>query len=399
MGRPSRYDRFETERAMTPGFSHLSISGYRRLKAIEIDLRPLNVLIGANGVGKSSLLDIFDLLAASAGGNLQTTISDLGGMVSLLTADAGTSAIALALQMGQTAAAPLDYQIRLSSETVGYVIAHEILSQQRDPSVLVPFKFIDAAGPRVRYHDAGRFVEPNWEYKSQESALSQVPKLYREPESFRRLLADVSEVYHALDVSARAPVRTPQTLSPAQTPGTDGADLVSCLFTISQTARDRFEAIEDALRAAFPTFERLDFPPVAAGRVTLAWTEAGFTRPFYANELSEGTLRFLWLATLLQSPGLPKITLIDEPEVSLHPEMLRLLADLMREASERTQLIVATHSDRFVRFLEPSELIVCDRDDAGYMSVQRADELDLKAWMEDYTLDQLWSKGVLGGRS
>jgi predicted ATPase len=103
--------------------------------------------------------------------------------------------------------------------------------------------------------------------------------------------------------------------------------------------------------------------------------------------------------TLLQSPGLPKITLIDEPEVSLHPEMLRLLADLMREASDRTQLVVATHSDRFVRFLEPCELVVCDRDDAGGMTVQWADELDLKAWMEDYTLDQLWSMGRLGGRA
>ena len=71
----------------------------------------------------------------------------------------------------------------------------------------------------------------------------------------------------------------------------------------------------------------------------------------------------------------------------------------MREASQRTQLIVATHSDRFVRFLEPSELIVCDKDETGGMTVQRADELDLKDWLEDYTLDQLWSKGIIGGRS
>jgi predicted ATPase len=129
----------------------------------------------------------------------------------------------------------------------------------------------------------------------------------------------------------------------------------------------------------------------------LGWRDQDFTRPIFANELSEGTLRFLWLATLLQSPGLPKITLIDEPEVSLHPEMLRLLADLMREASERTQLIVATHSDRFVRFLDQSELVVCDRDDQGGMCVTRADELNLSAWMEDCTLDQLWSMGRLGG--
>lgn len=108
---------------------------------------------------------------------------------------------------------------------------------------------------------------------------------------------------------------------------------------------------------------------------------------------------FLWLATLLQSPGLPGVTLIDEPEVSLHPEMLRLLTDLMREASTRTQLIVATHSDRLVRFLDPGELIVCDLDEQGGMTTRWADALDLDAWLEDYTLDQLWSKGILGGRS
>ena len=391
--------RFEPEGAMTPGFSRLSVAGYRRLKALDIELRPFNVLIGANSVGKSSFLDVFDVLAASAGDSLRTTITDLGGMASLLTADGRTNSISLALQMDQDGAAPLDYQLCLSSETVGYVIARESLTQRSNVPLLAPVNYIDAAGPRVRYYDSGIFIEPNWDYKSQETALSQVPKTYRKAESFRRLLADISEVYHSLDVSTRAPVRTPQPLSNAPTPGADGADLVSCLYTIRETARERFEAIEDALRAAFPAFERLDFPPVAAGRPTLAWTESGFARPFYASELSEGTLRFLWLATLLQSPGLPRITLIDEPEVSLHPEMLRLLADLMREASERTQLIVATHSDRFVRFLDPKELIVCDLDETGGMSTQWADDLDLKTWLKDYTLDQLWSKGILGGRS
>jgi predicted ATPase len=168
---------------------------------------------------------------------------------------------------------------------------------------------------------------------------------------------------------------------------------------MKETSRDRYDAIEDALRAAFPIFERLDFPPVAAGRITFAWQERGFTSAFFPNEPSEGMPRFLWLATLPQSPGLPRISLIDEPEVSLHPEMLRRLADLMREASERSQLVVATHSDRFVRFLEPTEVIVCDRDEIGGMTVVRADELDLNTWMDDYTLDQLWGKGILGGRS
>jgi predicted ATPase len=384
---------------MTPGFSHLSVSGYRRLQAFEITLQPFNVLIGANGIGKSSVLEVLGLLAGSAAGKLQSTITNLGGMTSLLTADGKTNALSLALRMNLEGAAPLDYRVRLANETVGYIITHESLTQHRDPSAPNPFKYIDATGPRIVYRNENALVPPDWDYAFQETALSQVPRMYREAEGFRRLLAEVSQVYHRLDVSNRAPVRTPQTLSPALTPGVDGEELVSCLFTIRETARDRFDAIEDALRAAFPSFERLDFPPVAAGRITMTWRESGFARPFYGSELSEGTLRFLWLVTLLQSPGLSKVTLIDEPEVSLHPEMLRLLADLMREASQRSQLIVATHSDRFVRFLHPSELIVCDREDTGGMTAKRADELDLGAWMEDYTLDQLWSKGILGGRS
>jgi predicted ATPase len=116
------------------------------------------------------------------------------------------------------------------------------------------------------------------------------------------------------------------------------------------------------------------------------------------HQLSEGTLRFLWLATLLQSPGLTALTLIDEPEVSLHPELLNLLADLMREASRRTQLVVATHSDRFVRFLRAEEVVVIDSDEDGMSTLTWADQLDLGEWLKDYSLDELWSNGRLGAR-
>jgi predicted ATPase len=163
--------------------------------------------------------------------------------------------------------------------------------------------------------------------------------------------------------------------------------------------RDRYEAVEDALRVAFPGFERLDFPPVAAGTLAMTWKDSNFSRPFYMPQLSEGTLRFLWLATLLQSPGLTAVTLLDEPEVSLHPELLRLLAELMREASARTQLIVATHADRLVRFLEPNEVITMDLEEDGTVRANWADQLDLDAWLEEYTLDEVWRRGRMGGRS
>jgi predicted ATPase len=188
-------------------------------------------------------------------------------------------------------------------------------------------------------------------------------------------------------------------MRPAVLPGKDGEDLVTCLYNLRETERDRFEAIEDALRAAFPGFERLDFPPVAAGTLAMTWRDRNFSQPFYTHQLSEGMLRFLWLATLLQSPGLTALTLIDEPEVSLHPELLSLMADLFREAARRAQLIISTHSDRLVRFLKPDEVVVMDSTEDGLAKLTWADQLDLEEWLAEYTLDEVWRRGRMGGRA
>ena len=383
----------------TVGFDRLQVRGFRRLQNIDLPLRPFNVLIGANGVGKTSILEVIDLLAASADGVLEQTISKWGGISSLLTADEKTDTMRLTLHKPIFNEQPIVYSLDISSEGNGFVISHEEMTQKQRQ--LNPFAFIRGNGAIIEYYRDGskKPERPNWEYKRLETALSQVPKMYRKPESFRHLLASSTEIYHALDVSNRAPVRLPQSMQPARTPGIDGEDLLSCLYVMRETERERFDAVEDALRAAFPTFRRIELPPVAAGSLTLAWRDSRFSKPIFPHQLSEGTLRFLWLVTLLQSTDLPAVTLIDEPEVSLHPEMLQLLAELMREASSRTQLIVATHSDRFVKFLQPDELVVCDLDDEGGTLVRRASEFDLEQWMKDYSLDQLWSMGRIGGRS
>ena len=221
--------------------------------------------------------------------------------------------------------------------------------------------------------------------------------MFQDPEDFRRRLAS-STHYHVLDVGHRAPVRLPQQMRDAQLPGRDGEDLGSCLYTIRETDPDRFDTIEATLRAGFPAFERLNFPPVAAGTLAMTWKDKTNKTPFYMHQLSEGTLRFLWLVTLLQSPGLTAITMIDEPEVSLHPELLALLAELLREASQRTQLIVATHADRLVRFLKPSEVVAIDVSEEGFAQATRAEDLDLDKWLNEYTLDEVWQMGRMGAR-
>jgi predicted ATPase len=385
-------------------FEKLHIDGFRRLYEIDLKLKPLNVVIGANGSGKTSLLDVFLLLAASASGKLKETMSDLGGIganITNLMAARGENErfVSFDLEMGVSGYKPIEYGLAIVPVGVGYRISGERLNQWRD-NKSEPFTHIHANDGFVRYFEPKTkkgFVRPNWDYDQAESALSQVPKMFQEPEEFRNRLAS-STHYHVLDVSSRAPIRLPQQMRDAQLPGHDGEDLVSCLYTLRETDPDRFETIEATLRAGFPDFERLNFPPVAAGTLAMTWKDKTSKNPFFMHQLSEGTLRFLWLATLLQSPGLTAVTMIDEPEVSLHPELLSLLADLLREASARTQLIVATHADRLIRFLKPSEVVTISMNDEGAAEATRADELDLEKWLQEYTFDEVWRMGRMGAR-
>jgi predicted ATPase len=382
----------------TQRFLKLNVRGFRRLADVDLELRPLTVLIGANGVGKSSLLDALSLLAGSAQGNLNAAISEMSGLGAVMTYDRA-SEVGFGISMMVPGYEPLDYSLSLRPQGAAYQIDRETL-QQRRPGHINPFLHIDSRGAEIKYFEVeqGRLVRPNWEYNPLESSLSQVPKLFREPEEFRRRMAS-STFYHVLNVEPRSPARLPQAMRPAPLPGKNGEDLVSCLYYLREAEPDRFEAVEDSLKAAFGDFKRLDFPPVAAGTLAMTWREKRFSKPLYMHQVSEGMLRFVWLATLLQSPGLTALTLLDEPEVSLHPELLSLLAGLLREASERTQIVVATHSDRLIRFLKPNEVVVMDEAEDGSATLTWADSMNLDQWLEDYTLDELWSNGRLGARS
>src|SRR5262245_41014224 len=296
-------------------FERLHVRGFRRLQDLRLELRPLCVLIGANGSGKTSLLDVFSLLAASASGKLMQKISEFEGMSALLTLDRAQE-MSFELSMAVPHYAPLVYELTLAPTGVAYEITGEMLTQHR-ATHSSPFKHIQSQRGDIRYYDirGGKLIRPTWQHNPLETSLAQVPKMFQQPEEFRQRLSS-STHYHVLNVEPRASVRLPQPLRPATLPGRDGEVLVSCLFYLRETDRERFEAIEDTLRAAFPSFERLDFPPVAAGTLAMTWKDNNFTRPLYMYQLSEGTLRFLWLTTLLQSPGLTAVTLLDEPEVS-----------------------------------------------------------------------------------
>lgn len=382
-----------------PEVNKIKIGGFRRLRDVEIEMRSLMVLIGANGVGKSSILDAMSLISASAAGKLNKTLSDLGGIVEISTRGQA-KAVTLDAEMDCPGYEPLKYRIGITAKGQGYEISGETLSQSRSGNHGDPFKHIESHSGDIKYYkiEDGKLVRPDWEHDPLESSLSQVPKMFKQPEELRRTLSSVTK-YHVLDVGSRAPVKLPQQMKPALLPGADGEDLVPFLYNLRENDRDRYDTIEDSLRTAFPGFETLNFPSAAAGMLSLTWKDNHFRDPIYAHQLSEGTLRFLWLVSLLQSPNLSTVTMIDEPEVSLHPELLSLLADLLREAARRTQIIVSTHSDRLIGFLEPKEVVVMDIGDDGCALAQWADAMDLDQWLKEYSLDEVWRMGRMGGRS
>ena len=374
------------------------IHGFRRLRDLELPMRPLMAMIGANGVGKSSLLDAFSLLAASAAGKLNPRLSEMGGITETMTYDRATD-MSFSVGMEVPEHQPLQYDFRLVPRGQSYTISSEVLSQVRD-GYGEPFKHIESYYSDIKYYEIEerKLVRPSWEHNPLETSLSQVPKMFHQPEELRRVLSSATQ-YHFLDVGPRAPVKLPQQMKPVDFPGIDGEDLIPFLFYLRESNPERYAMIEDSLRAAFPDFINLNFPPVAAGMLALTWRDRNYSKPLFMNQLSEGMLRFIWLAALLQSPALSTVTMIDEPEVSLHPELLSLLADLMREAAQRTQLIVATHSDRLIRFLQPEEVLVMDMDEDGSAIARWADTLNLDDWLAEYSLDQIWQMGRMGGRA
>jgi predicted ATPase len=384
--------------------STLCVQNYRSLVDIRLALRDLMVVIGPNGVGKTALLEVLQLLQRGSQQELNGFLESQGGFQAVLNHQKGlgeSPRLEVKLEVdvqSEQSSAPMNYSFELVGKQVGYVIDLERLEWQYDPRAENPFRYIDAHYDRLYYADpAGTgMVRPDWDYTRLELALAQVPKMYRQPEALRSMLASTRH-YSFLDVSPRAVVRLPQSLTPATRPGPNGENLYSALHNLRASHYDTYERIAALLQQGFPDFGRIEFPVVGAGQVTLAWYDRGDKEPFYPNQLSEGTLRFLWLITTLLAPPSPAVVLLDEPEVSLHPELLKLLAALLQDASQSGQIVVATHSPDLIRWLQPEEVLIAEKEE-GRTRLTWADELDLGEWLDEYTLRDLWLMGNLGGR-
>jgi predicted ATPase len=207
------------------------------------------------------------------------------------------------------------------------------------------------------------------------------------------------QVYHFHDTGDKSPMKRLIPIGDNIYLKADGSNLAAFLYLLKQKHRTSYDEIVKTIRLVAPFFG--DFvlrpSPFNDNQIELEWTEVGQDVPFKAHQLSDGTLRFIGLATVLLQALKPETIIVDEPELGLHPYAIKVLAALIKSAASRKQLIVSTQSVELLDEFEPNDIIVVERhNDAS--TFRRLESKDLSEWLEDYSLGELWKKNILGGR-
>jgi predicted ATPase len=358
----------------------LTIEGFKSIRKMEdFELRPLNVLIGTNGAGKSNFISFFYLLHELIERRLQIAVSTGGGAdVFLHKGPKITQRIAAKFQFDRNG-----YEFEL----VPTVDNRLVFS---DEAVLFKGDF----GLSRRQLGSGHFEAEliNWKNEPGRTTEHGVPHyVYNAVSNW--------VVYHFHDTSPTAGVRRQGPLHDNETLRPDASNLAAFLFRIQDTDPVNYARIRDTVRLAAPFFDDFKLRPVPRNPelIQLEWLQRDSDNLFRASQLSDGTLRFICLATALLQPSLPPTALFDEPELGLHPYALTLLANLFQQAARKNQLIVSTQSAPLLSEFAPEDVIVVERF-GGESTFVRLESEQLSEWLKEYTLGELWQKNVLGGR-
>lgn len=383
-----------------PTLDRITVSGFKSIGQMELDLRPINVLIGANGAGRSNFIGVFALLQRVIEGRLQLYVAQAGGADSLLHfGQKQTQSLQLGLRFG-----PNDTFYRASlvpSANDALIFAEEEWGHESDIGSQATSSPVGAEGRHesvlLERWDQSRVV-PESQSQSQEQALKLFEQLNTPRKQVRALLRG-ARVYHFHDTSSAAGVKQTQDIGDNEVLRTDAANLAAFLFLLREKHPDSYRRIVATVRLAAPFFEdfRLRPSPFNEQKILLEWSERSSESYFNAHALSDGTLRFICLATLLLQPTPPPLIIIDEPELGLHPYAIQLLADLVSSASEKSQVILSTQSVTLVNQFAPEDLIVVDRRE-GESLFRRLTPEETQSWLDSYSLGELWEKNVIGGR-
>jgi predicted ATPase len=239
-----------------------------------------------------------------------------------------------------------------------------------------------------------------------ESVLEERLRDPRLPDIDRQVCRDIYDslsglvIYHVHDTSDTAPIRRSCSVRDYGYLRPDGANLAVFLHFLDQKHPDAYHRIVDTVRLVAPFFNDFWFDPKEMNgdlMLQLEWTQRGSDHHFHVSQLSDGTLRFIALATALLQPNPPATMLFDEPELGLHPYALNLLAALLQSTAIQTQIIVSTQSAPLLDNFQPEDIIVVERED-GASTFKRQSSAELAEWLKNYSLGELWQKNVIGGR-
>jgi predicted ATPase len=349
----------------------VKIEGFKSIENAELKLGDLNVIIGANGSGKSNLIGVFRLLDRVLTRNLQLYVASEPDRL---------------LHHGRKVTPALSLDFAFDQNSYGFK-----LKAAQDTLI---FEY-----ERVEYSGYWNYGEPiavgHKESKLEEAAQSyhnKIPK-YVFPK-VRNLV-----VYHFHDTSDTSPAKQMVDVDDNRFFRPDAANLPAYLYWLQERHPIQFRHIEEHIRLVAPFFESFVLAPSKLNekKIKLEWRQKGSEAYFDAYSLSDGTLRFICLATLLLQPSPPALILLDEPELGLHPFAIRILAEMLEAASKRVQVVLATQSVTLLNNFAPQDVIVAENDGLK-TTFQRLDEEKLKGWLEEFSIGDLWEKNVLGGR-
>ncbi len=373
---------------MADTIKKLTIEGFKSIRKLEdFPLRALNVLIGANGAGKSNFVGFFRLLREMIEQRLQLALetTEGGADACLYLGPKITPHFAATLSFGQNG-----YEFSLVPALDNRLVFSE--------EAVVFYGFFD---PVRIFLGSGHTESKLKKGKAGTEALDAL--LRAQFDAYNSVSSWV--VYHFHDTSLSASVRRPRALNDNEVFRSNAENLAPFLFRIQQTNPTSYSRIRDVVRLAAPFFDDFSLRPMPAtpDMIQLEWRQRDSDYPFRANQLSDGTLRFICLATALLQPVPPPTVLFDEPELGLHPYALTLLGNLFQQAAVASgnnisrQVIVSTQFALLLNEFAPEDIIVVERTN-GESTFRRLDSTHLSEWLEEYTLGELWQKHVLGGR-
>lgn len=350
---------------------NIKIEGYKSIKKMDLKLSPINILIGSNGVGKSNFISFFKLVNNIYEQRLQQYSLKSGVDNLLHYGRKNTNEIKGYLDFGNNA-----YEFNLLPTDEGAFFIG------REDSIL---------NNQTQY---------NKTFYSENIRESVIKERSRIRDNYLSEHLESYKIYHFHDTSSAAPLRKSANINDNRLLRAEGDNLPAFLYYLQEKHPKHFKIIEMVIQSVFPFFDRFELAPffLDENTIELEWFEKEHPEhPFYSRHLSDGTLRFIALATLFLQPNLPKTIIIDEPELGLHPFAISKLAGLIKKASVTSQVIIATQSVNLVNEFSADDIIVANRED-NQTVYKRQSEESLKSWLDVYSIGELWEKNVIGGR-